>query len=49
MSDERIDRILKKLREKLADDNVPDDTTGKVSFDLQTGMVSGDVILTRKL
>jgi hypothetical protein len=43
MSPEKVDKILEKIKEKLLSKKVPDDSTGKVSFNLQTGGISGNI------
>jgi hypothetical protein len=45
MSDDRIDRILEKLKEKLRKKEVPETATGRIIINLQSGGVSGDAKL----
>lgn len=40
MTEPKVEKILKALREKLLSDKVPDDATGKIIVNLQTGGVS---------
>ncbi len=45
MSQEKIDKILDAIRDKLSKDEVPDTATGKIIINLQSGGVSGNVKL----
>jgi len=43
MSPEKVDKVLEKLKEKLLTPSVPDDATGRIIVNLQTGGVSGAI------
>lgn len=45
----KIDKIVKAIEDKLKSANIPDDATGKMTVNLQSGGVSGDVTLEIKL
>lgn len=45
MTDERIEIILERIREKLQKKEVPDTVTGKIIVNLACGNVSGNVKL----
>jgi hypothetical protein len=49
MSQEKIDKILEILKEKLSKEEVPDSATGKITINLQSGGVSGNVKLELSL
>lgn len=43
MSADRIEKILRALRKKLESDRVPDDLTGSLKLNFQSGMLSGKI------
>ena len=45
MSNEKVEKILIKIKEKLLKDEVPDLATGKIITNLQSGGVSGVIKL----
>jgi hypothetical protein len=45
MKPARVEKILSRLREKLESEKVPDDLTGCLVFNLQTGGLSGKVFV----
>jgi hypothetical protein len=45
MSNEKVEKILSKIKEKLLKDEVPETATGKVVINLQSGGVSGTIKL----
>ena len=45
MSDDKIDKILDKIREKLESTKIPNDATGKIIVGLQSGGISGIIKL----
>lgn len=45
MKSTKVEKILSKLREKLESDRVPDDVTGCLTFNLQSGGLSGKIYL----
>ena len=45
MTEEKVNRILIKLKEKLLKEEVPDLATGKIIINVQSGGVSGQIKL----
>jgi hypothetical protein len=45
MTPSKVDKIIEKIKEKLLKDIVPDDVTGKIIVNTQSGGVSGQVKL----
>jgi hypothetical protein len=49
MTDSKIEKLLQKLAEKLRSKQIPDDFTGKIILNLQTGGLSGQVEVETKV
>lgn len=49
MTKEKVDKIVEIIKEKLLSEKVPDDVTGKMICNLQTGGISGNVTLEIKI
>jgi hypothetical protein len=45
MSNDKVEKILSKIKEKLLKDEVPETATGKIAVNLQSGGVSGSIKL----
>ena len=49
MTPEKLNKLLEKLREKLRADSVPDDITGQIILNVQSGGLSGKVTIKQDL
>lgn len=45
MSNDKVERIIEKIREKLTQKEVPETATGKIIINVQSGGVSGQIKL----